>query len=57
MAIEIVSEPTPPPRACGKPRVEVRMHFLDSKRNNEVIAVRSSYAYANERRLRETRKY
>jgi hypothetical protein len=57
MAIEVVTEPPPPPRASGKPRVEVRIHFLDSKRNNEVVAVRSSHAYQNERRMRETRKY
>jgi len=57
MAIEIVTESTPPPRPTGKPRVEVRIHFLDSNRNNEIIAVRTSHAYQNERRARETRKY
>jgi len=57
MAIEIITEPTPTPRASGKPRVEVRIHFLDSKRNNEIVAVRTSHAYQNERRARETRKY
>jgi hypothetical protein len=57
MAIEIITEPTPAPRPTGKPRVEVRIHFLDSKRNNEIVAVRTSHAYQNERRARETRKY
>jgi len=57
MAIEIITEPVPAPRASGKPRVEVRIHFLDSKKNNEVVAVRTSHAFQNERRTRETRKY
>jgi len=57
MAIEIITEAQPPPRPSGKPRVEVRIHFLDSKRNNEIVAVRTSHAFQNERRMRETRKY
>ena len=57
MSTEIVFEPPPPPRPSGKPRVAVRIHFLDSKRNNEIVAVRTSYAAENERRRRESHKY
>lgn len=59
MSIEIVNEPTPPPRATGN-RIKGGCHIqlieeATGKAVTEVIT--PDYVYENERRTRDERKY
>lgn len=54
--VEILSEPTPTPRASGRGKVDITVRLIDSK-TMEVVGQTTAKAEENERRTREERKY
>lgn len=59
MSVEIVNEPTPPPRPSGyRFKGGCHIHLVEEKTGKVVSEIITpDYVYQNERRIRDERKY